>query len=147
MLCCFHGGKKSSVDFRGLGSFRFTALKCTFLSAASFRLHRSRKFKYNFMSELGSQAYKWNGSSLQLHRASTEPSLSWVHPWSEPGAGRGAEGCSGWPEPFGLGHRGHLALPPLSSPLQNLVWVLAHRGVDCKSGSLSYCSWRSQYFL
>lgn len=58
MLCCFHGGKKSSVDFQGLGSFRFTALKCTFLSAGFFWLHRGRKFKfkYNFTSELGSSA-------------------------------------------------------------------------------------------
>jgi len=36
MLWGFHGGKKSSVDFRGLGSFRFKALKCTFLSVLSF---------------------------------------------------------------------------------------------------------------
>lgn len=54
MLCCFHGGKKSSVHLRGLGSFRFTGLKCEPLWLSFFfGWHRGRAFKYNFRSEPG----------------------------------------------------------------------------------------------
>lgn len=40
MLWCFHGGKKSSVDFGGLGSFSFKVLKCTFFFRCLFSGNR-----------------------------------------------------------------------------------------------------------
>lgn len=77
MLCCFHGGKKSSVDFWGLGSFRFIALKCTFFSVGLVSFDCTEAGNLNIIWCLSREEVlkKCHHASLQLWGINTWASL------------------------------------------------------------------------
>lgn len=86
MLCCFHGGKKSSVDFWGLGSFRFIALKCAFLSVglASFDCTEAGNLNTILCLSPEEVLKKCHHASLQLYCTNTWSLLLWFSPWNVP---------------------------------------------------------------